>query len=150
MKIIEDIEQLRQPCKDVKTVEEGEEIGQLLLRVLSECDNGVGLAANQIGIQKRVCVIKVNDPIVLVNPRIISKFKKINCVEACLSFPGDYIITERYANIMVRADNHEETLIFSQDKNLLECVCVQHEIDHLSSVTMFDRMVKENNIAKED
>ena len=92
---------------------------------------------------KKVCVIKVNDPIVLVNPEIISNFQRISYEEACLSVPGTYIITERYANIMVKADNHDEVLIFSAEKNLLECVCVQHEIDHLNSITMFDRKIKE-------
>jgi len=143
MKIITDMDFLKEECKEVRTMAEGEEIGLALLNILKAHPDGVGLSANQIGIKKRVCVIKVSESIVLVNPKIISKFQKINYKEACLSFPGTYITTERYANIMVKADNHDETLLFSSEKNLLECVCVQHEIDHLNSITMFDRKIKE-------
>ena len=104
---------------------------------------GVGLAANQVGINKRVCVISVIKPIILVNPKIVGKFGKINFKEGCLSFPGDYIITERYAEIAVKADNHPAMIYFSVEKNALECVCVQHEIDHLDGITMFSRQKKE-------
>ena len=60
--------------------------------------------------------------------------------EGCLSYPGDNVVTERYANIAVTADNHSEMLYFSED-NLLESVCVQHEIDHLNGITMHDRKI---------
>ena len=113
-----------------------------MLEVLKESDNGVGLAANQIGINRRVCVINVVRPIVLVNPVITGQFDKILFQEGCLSFPGTYIITERYTNIAVKADNHPGVLLFDKDKNLLECVCVQHEIDHLNGITMYDRQAK--------
>jgi peptide deformylase len=149
MKIVTDIEFLKKPCKKVRSIKEGMQIAEQLLEVLDSSRDAVGLAANQIGIRKRVCVIKVKDPIILINPTIISKFQKIFFKEACLSFPGTYITTERYANIMVKADNHEETLIFSGSKSMLECVCVQHEIDHLNSITMFDRIPKETELGQE-
>ena len=57
-----------------------------------------------------------------------------------MSFPGDIVTTQRYANIAVTADNHPKTLYFSED-NLLESVCVQHEIDHLNGITMYDRKI---------
>ena len=139
--IIKDKTKLSKPCDPCKDVETGLKIGSTLLEYLTKSSNGVGLAANQIGINSRVCVIKVKDPIVLVNPSIVGKFKKILFQEGCLSFPGDYIITERYENIMVKADNHKATLFFDK-KNLLECVCVQHEIDHLDGITMFDRQIR--------
>ena len=47
---------------------------------------------------------------------------------------------------MVTSDNHSHDLIFSFDKNALECVCVQHEIDHLNGITMFDRAVDMENL----
>jgi len=146
MNIVKDIDMLRQPCHPVGDIAEGLQIGKQLLQVLYSTANGVGLAANQIGIGKRVCVIDVLGPLILVNPKIISGFKKIKYKEACLSFPGTYINTERFANIMVSADNHKAPLLFSEEKSLLECVCVQHEIDHLNSITMFDRELKEKDI----
>mgnify|MGYP003635250195 FL=1 len=129
--IITDIHQLKRKCMPVKSMPRGIEIGNKLLKYLKQEKSGVGLAANQIGIDARVCVVKVGAPIILVNPVIKGKFEKITFQEGCLSFPGDYILTERYANIAVSADNHERTLFFSYEKNALECVCVQHEIDHL-------------------
>ena len=143
--IITTREHLSNQCQPCKTVEEREKIGRLLLSALEKAEGGVGLAANQIGLDYQVCVVNVEKPIILVNPRITGKFEKIYFTEACLSFPGDYILTERYGNIAVKADNHPETLFFDKKKNVLECVCVQHEIDHLNGVVMHDRQPKEKN-----
>jgi peptide deformylase len=137
--IITEIKKLKKKCKPVKKVSRGLQIGDRLLKSLRQHESGVGLAANQIGIDARVCVINVNKPIILVNPTIIGKFGKILFQEGCLSFPGDYILTERYANIAVNAENHDTTLFFSADTDILECVCVQHEIDHLDGIVMYDR-----------
>ena len=141
-KIVKNKTDLQSPCKPCSSVEEGERIGKLLLEALAASKNGVGLAANQIGINQRVCIVNVKKPILLINPRIISKFDRFYYREGCLSFPGDYVITERYKNIMVKADNHKDPLVFSADteQDMLECACVQHEIDHLDGVTMFDRI----------
>ena len=144
--IVTDKDKLTSPCKEV-TLSEGKKIGKVLLRELKNSENGVGLAANQIGIDGRVCVVNVGRQVVLVNPVIKNSFKKIFFPEACLSFPGEQVITERYANIIVKADNHDRDLYFTED-NLLECVCVQHEIDHLNGITMFDRQVSLDKIDK--
>ena len=71
--IVKDIEQLKTKCEPVSAFNfgEGEEIGAKLLKTLAESKNGIGLAANQIGINKRVCVVNVKEPIVLVNPVIV-------------------------------------------------------------------------------
>jgi peptide deformylase len=150
MNIIKDINLLRQPCRPVEDISDGLSIGKQLLKVLCSTDNGVGLAANQIGIYKRVCVVHVLEPLILINPKIASGFKKINYKEACLSFPGTYINTVRFANVIVTADNHKAPLLFSEEKSLLECVCVQHEIDHLNSITMFERELKEKDIGEQE
>ena len=136
-KIVTNREALSSPCTKV-SVKEGEEIGKLLLDALGGTTDGVGLAANQIGIPAAVCVIKVDRPVVLVNPVVENSFKKIFSLEACLSFPGEQVTTQRWANIAVKADNHKDLLYFGED-NLLECICTQHEIDHLNGITMFDR-----------
>lgn len=136
-----DPEDLRRPCKPCDNIATGINIGNRLLEILSETNDGVGLAANQVGIDHSVCVVNVSKPIVLVNPRISGKFGKSFFQEGCLSFPGDYVVTERWTNIVVSADNHKEQLVFSFDSDPLECVCVQHEIDHLNGITMHDRQV---------
>ena len=129
------------------TLEEGEKISSELFNELTAAGNGVGLAANQIGINKRVCVINVKQPIALINPVIVEKSEdKFIFPESCLSFPKKHIRTERYVSVKVKADNHEGILSFSAESkdinDAFECVCVQHEIDHLDGITMFDREMK--------
>jgi peptide deformylase len=139
--IVTDRKILSKPCKPCFSKPEGIAIGNRLLEVLSEFGDAIGLAANQVGIDSAVCVIKVKKPIILINPKIVGKFGKSFFQEGCLSFKGDYVLTERWTDIVVTNDNHTNQLFFSFEKNALECVCVQHEIDHLNGTTMFDRAV---------
>ena len=145
--IVKNIDQLKTKC-DIVSVKEGEEIGIRLLKELRDSENGgIGLAANQIGINKRVCVINVKEPLVLVNPKIVEYSKQeFGFAESCLSFPDKKIRTRRHVSIVVEADNHKGQLSFSADSkdvnDAFECVCVQHEIDHLDGITMFDRELK--------
>ena len=141
MKYVQDKTKLSKKCKPCKTHRDGMVLGQRLLQILKEQKDGVGLAANQVGIDTSVCVVNVDQPIIFINPVIVGKFGKSFFQEACLSFPGDYVLTERWTDIIVKADNHRRNLIFSFEKNALECVCVQHEIDHLNGITMFDRAI---------
>ena len=142
--IITEEAKLKLMCEEVKTIEEGEEIGAQLLKELTESENGIGLAANQIGINKRVCVINVKEPLVLINPRIVERSQEeFIFPEGCLSFPNKHIKTMRNVSVVVETDNHEGKLSFSAESedinNAFECACVQHEIDHLDGITMFDR-----------
>ena len=150
--IITDKNKITQVCEPCEAVEEGKENGAQLLKELG--DKGIGLAANQIGINKRVCVLNVKEPVVLVNPKIVETSEdKFAFMEGCLSFPGDTVKTTRYKWVKVQADNHNHTLYFSvwhddseegydKDKYLqmaYETACVQHEIDHLDGITMHER-----------
>ena len=140
--IIKDKNKLKQKCEPCTSVEEGEEIAAQLFEELS--DKGIGLAANQIGINKRVCVVNVKEPLVLINPKIVeTSEEKFVFPEGCLSFPNDKIRTQRYVGVVVEADNHEGQLSFSAESedvnDAFECACVQHEIDHLDGLTMYDR-----------
>ena len=144
--IITEETQLRTLCEEVKTVEEGEDIGAQLLKELTESKNGIGVAANQIGINKRVCVINVKEPLVLINPRIVERSdEKFIFPEGCLSFPNKHIRTERNVSVTVEADNHDSKMVFTADSDKIddafETACVQHEIDHLDGITMFDRAI---------
>jgi len=150
--IVKDKTKLQKKCSPV-SVKEGEEIGVRLLHELRDSQNGIGLAANQIGIHKRVCVINVKEPLVLINPKIVEKSEeKFIFPEGCLSFPDKKVRTIRYKDIVVEADNHKGKLSFSADSkeinDAFECVCVQHEIDHLDGITMFDREFKQEPIVK--
>ena len=144
--IITEIKQLQLMCEEVKTVKEGEEIGAQLLKELTESENGIGLAANQIGINKRVCVVNVKEPLVLINPRIVEHSEEqFMFAEGCLSFPGKHVRTGRHTSVTVETDNHEGKLSFSAESedinDAFECACVQHEIDHLDGITMFERSI---------
>ena len=137
-KVILNNDLLSLPCEAV-SLEEGREIGETLIQSLP--DGALGIAANQIGIQKSVCLIAAVEPIILINPQIVKAEGATKFIEGCLSFPDDSVLTERFTSVTVIADNHEDPLQFNQDK-LLECVCVQHEIDHLNGITMFDRQAR--------
>ena len=95
---------------------------------------GVGLAATQVDVHKRVIVIDVSqakdDLLVLVNPEIIAASGEVECEEGCLSVPGYYDRVYRAAQVTVRARNqHGEPFERTADEML--AVCVQHEMDHL-------------------
>ena len=150
--IIEDKTKLEKKCSPV-SVKEGEEIGVRLLHELRQSENGIGLAANQIGINKRVCVINVKEPLVLINPKIVEKSKEqFVFPEGCLSFPDSKLKTQRHQDIVVEADNHDGKLSFSANSkdinDAFECVCVQHEIDHLDGITMFDREFRQEPMVR--
>ena len=141
MKYITDEEILNKECKKCVNLRSGVMVGSRLLEILKEDPRGAGLAANQVGIDLAVCVVNVVKPIVFINPEIVHKFGKTFFQEGCLSFPGNYVLTERWTNIVVKCENDPKEMTFSFDKNPLECVCVQHEIDHLNGVTMLERAV---------
>ena len=134
------------------TVEEGMEIATKLFQVLNKRKDGIGLAANQVGIDAQVAVVNVREPLVLINPKIVSKSDKVTFYEGCLSYPGKGVRTERYETIEVKTEQLEGSMIFSgkttgiegakglwEDKanqqdtamRLLEAVCIQQEVYHL-------------------
>ena len=151
--IVKDKSKLTTKC-EVTNIKDGEEIAVRLLHELRNSEeSGIGLAANQIGIQKRVCVVNVKEPLVLINPEIIERSEEeFIFPEGCLSFPNKKVRTKRNVSIKVKADNHEEVLSFTADSKAMndafECVCVQHEIDHLDGITMFDREFKQEPIKR--
>lgn len=152
-KIIHDKSFLRKICSDVQSVEEGEKIAQQLLQVLAEYDRGVGLSANQIGILKRVSVVKLPDesPLILMNPMITRRSNEtVTYTEGCLSLPGKIVLTKRNLEVSITTLNHANELTFGpdirpitkesleKDFGLLKSVCIQHEIDHLNGKLITD------------
>ena len=124
------------------TVEEGYKIATELFQILNKKGDGIGLAANQVGIDAQVAVVNVKEPIVLINPEIVNKEEEVRYYEGCLSFPKKGCHTKRYKTIEVKVDNIESNMTFGAgdtDTDLLESVCVQHEIDHLNGMRILDR-----------
>ena len=105
--------------------------------------NGVGLAAPQIGISKRVVVIDVGEGLLeLINPEIIEYSDETELdVEGCLSIPGARGEVERYSSVVVKALNREGEEIEIAGEGLLSR-CLQHEIDHLYGVLYIDRATR--------
>ena len=95
------------------TGEEGYKIATELLEILAARKDGIGLAANQIGIDASVAVVNVREPIVLINPEIVSRETEIPYYEGCLSFPGKGCHTKRYETVEIKSDNVDGTMIFS-------------------------------------
>jgi len=106
---------------------------------------GVGLAANQVRVLKRVVVIDVEHPegkpnlIALVNPEIVECSGEIGWEEGCLSFPGINVDVTRSAKVKVRAIDREGKPFELEAEELL-AVAIQHEIDHLNGVTLADKV----------
>ena len=153
---------VKEPNKLKKVIEpksmnqqEIDEISTTLLQELKK-HGGIGLSANQIGLDVRACVINVKEPLVLINPKVTQiSDETVAYVEQCLSIPKSMrkpVKTVRHKSFTVECDNLG-TVIFSadnkesewkdsneffSDEGLLECVCAQHEIDHLNGVLITD------------
>ena len=124
------------------SVEEGLVIAEELFQIHNKRKDGIGLAANQVGIDAQVAIVNVREPLVLINPKIISKENPIDYYEGCLSSPGKGISTQRYRDIVITTEQEKDELVFGgsdEELSVLESVCVQHEIDHLMGKTIHDR-----------
>ena len=99
--------------------------------------NGVGLAAVQVGVLKRVVVIDVSEnsdsPIILVNPEIIDKSGSQTGDEGCLSVPGKSGVVTRANHVKVKAFN-ENMELFELEGDELLARAIQHEVDHLDGI----------------
>lgn len=127
---------------------------------------GIGLAAPQIGVSKRVLVLDVDypskryideqtkkevnsyNPLVLINPVIIQKEGQIISKEGCLSFPNVYFDVLRHKKITVRYQDllGKERKLGAEDDLL--CRCIQHEIDHLDGKLFVDKAANEIEMKK--
>ena len=104
--------------------------------------NGVGLAAPQVGVSKRVVVIDVGEgPLELINPVIIAKEGEDLDDEGCLSIPGITGQVARAAKVKVEALNRQGELQVIEGEGLL-ARCLQHEIDHLEGILFVDKAKK--------
>jgi peptide deformylase len=104
---------------------------------------GIGLAATQVDVHKRVIVIDISetrdDLKVFVNPELLEAEGEAECEEGCLSVPGYYDKVTRAANIRVRAHN-ELGEPFELAADGLLAVCIQHEMDHLIGKVFVDHL----------
>lgn len=104
---------------------------------------GVGLAAPQVGVLRRMVVIDVGEGLLeLINPVIVEKEGSMVNAEGCLSIPGKRGLVERPEKVVVQALNRKGRLIEVTGTGLL-AMALCHELDHLDGVLYIDRMIKE-------
>jgi peptide deformylase len=115
--------------------------------------NGVGLAATQVGVGKRVIVVDVSPaeeearPFALVNPEVVRKTGQVEGTEGCLSVPGVEGTVCRAESVVVRGKNEHGDPVTVEAQGILSRV-LQHEIDHLDGILFVDRLAAPASSAK--
>lgn len=172
--IVTDVEALRKPCKRAN-LEELPEIMKKLVETVNDLKKftdikPVGLAAPQIGINAKVAYVNVFRPIFIVNPSYVSRSGETLQEEECISLPGERVLTSRNklvvlesqgkrmkfgfpldadsynTPVMVRIVKGQYKFYVSQELVELECVAVQHELDHLNGVLITNRQYEQKEI----
>ncbi|HGF7510241.1 peptide deformylase [Vibrio cholerae] len=132
---------LRVQSKQVTDVASVQTLIDDLLDTLYATDNGIGLAAPQVGREEAIVVIDLSDnrdqPLVLINPKVVSGSNKEMGQEGCLSVPDYYADVERYTSVVVEALDREGKPLRIETSDFLAIV-MQHEIDHLSGNLFID------------
>ncbi len=153
---------LRQKTKEVLKV--SKKIQVLISDMIDTMyvENGVGLAAPQVGEALRICVIDPSpsnepaQPIVFINPKLIKKSGAISSRESCLSFPNAFTEVRRYENVLFKAfDRNGKPFTMEGKDGSLLAIVMQHEFDHLNGVLFIDharnrfdadKALQENNL----
>ncbi len=137
---------LRKTAREVKEIDQRtRELADDMIETLRATDNGIGLAAPQVGVLKRIFVIDMQDengPVVFINPEIVEREGSQIGQEGCLSVPGCWGEVERPAKIRVRAWDKEGEP-FELDAEELLAVCICHENDHLDGILFTDKVIGE-------
>lgn len=150
--IITDEKILRAQNELVKPEEVGELVRELEDSLKQSPRAGVGLAAPQIGINKRIAIVRINSKDVkcslnLVNPVIIDKLHPfIHNNEGCLSIPNEQFNVQRYGEVFVKDDSNPAGIIAAG----FEAVVINHEIDHLEGILVKDRAVGKHKVGRND
>ncbi|RLC40170.1 MAG: peptide deformylase [Candidatus Nealsonbacteria bacterium] len=132
---------LRKKAREVKEI--GEEERELIKNMIETmyAQRGVGLAAPQVGVLKRIVVVDIGEgPRVFINPKIVKKGEgKEISEEGCLSVPGVFLKIKRWRKIKVEAldENGKKFKVLATG---LLSHCLQQEIDHLNGILILDRM----------
>lgn len=130
-------------CKEVEKVDD--KIRLILddmMDSLHDTENGAALAANQVGILKRLVVIDFCEHYLkLVNPKIIGYSGAQECIEGCLSFPNQFVKTIRPQKVTVQALNElGEEIMITGEGEMAKCFC--HELEHLDGKVFLDKAIE--------
>ena len=142
---------LKKRAKKITTFDSSvRKLAQNMLDTMYEND-GVGLAAPQVGVSKRMMVIDVHSgeeedphrPIVFINPEIIEQEGEMIGQEGCLSFPGVFFEVKRARKIKVKFQNLSGKEVKMECEDNLLCRAIQHELDHLDGDLFTDKAASE-------
>jgi peptide deformylase len=131
---------LRQHSTEVKTVDE--EIRRLVADLFETMDaaRGVGLAANQVGVTRRVAVVDADgDRFVMIDPTIVETEGSSTAEEGCLSIPDIYGDVTRPERVVIEALDPDGTR-YRKEATGLKARAIQHEIDHLDGILFLDHL----------
>lgn len=119
-----------------------EALGIEMLELMHQAQ-GVGLAANQVGLNKRIFVMQCTTqkpPYIFINPEIVSLEDKVEkCTEGCLSFPGINLEVSRIQALQLKWQDVKGGVHLEKFEGL-EAVCIQHENDHLDGINFIDKI----------
>lgn len=174
--IVKDLNELTNPV-DHSAETDHKDVAKRLQTVLDSV-GGLGLSANQIGVQdSRTCLVSVSRDIFFINPRIVNREGSTELEEGCLSIPNVQVKTKRSVWVEVEADawhvesvgewntiggclefgpdfwkSHQENNENAKYENndYMESIAVQHEIDHLNGKTIYDREVENKPFEKSE
>lgn len=147
-RIITDPDVLKGNNEKASLAEYEDIIKELEICLAASETKGIGLAAPQIGIKKRVAIVRTEDQSIdLINPIIVEKDKGfVNFDERCLSLPGVSVNTKRHNEIFVKDDLRPEGFVATG----LTAVVIAHECDHCDGIFITDRAVGKNKIKRND
>lgn len=141
---------LRKKSKEVKEI--NDKIRDLFVDMkdtLYGCGNGIGLAAPQVGILRRMIVIDVGEGLMeIINPIIVEQEGEQIEIEGCLSVPGVYGEVKRPARIVVEYTNLNGKRIRVEGTDTL-ARCLSHEIDHLDGILFTDKVIRYVDLEEE-
>ncbi|HEX5574613.1 MAG TPA: peptide deformylase [Gemmatimonadales bacterium] len=131
---------LRQHSAEVKGVDD--DVRRLVDDMLETMDaaKGIGLAANQVGVARRVAVVDVDgDRFAMIDPRIVESEGRATAEEGCLSIPEIYADVTRPDRVVIEALDADGNL-YRKDATGLKARAIQHEIDHLDGILFLDHL----------
>ncbi len=134
-------EKLKIKAKKVTNIEQVQNLVDDMLDTLYDTNDGIGLAATQVGRTEAVIMIDIseerNSPLILINPEVISGENIEKGQEGCLSVPGFYADIERFTSVRVKGLDRTGKEVIIENNDFLAIV-LQHEIDHLEGKLFID------------
>ena len=150
IRLVPDPVLFRKARKVAKITAQHKKLASDMVETMTE-HHGVGLAANQVGVLERICVVQTPDmeeALILVNPEIVKKEGQREVEEGCLSVPGYRGMVMRSEKVRARAlDLNSKTLKVDAENDLL-AQALEHEIDHLNGIMYMDHLVAHTTLYK--